>query len=232
MGTHTGESYRDIAAAYADSVDTRPWNALYERPAMLSQLPPLEGRAVLDVACGSGWYAEQLLARGARVTAFDLNAEFVRRTQARVGDRARVLRADLAAPLAFAADAEFDLAICPLVLHYLHDWVPALRELRRALKPGGTLLFSTHHPAWDWGHYQREDYFAIEELEDYWEGVGDVRFYRRPLNEIGRSLEAAGFLIERLLEPWPVEEFRDVDPEGYEVLMKNPWFLVIRARAA
>ncbi len=42
--------------------------------------------------------------QGATVTAFDLNAEFVRRTQARTNKRVKVLQADLAEPLAFAAD--------------------------------------------------------------------------------------------------------------------------------
>jgi hypothetical protein len=58
MTEHTGASYDSIASKYAQTVDTKPWNAHYERPAVVSLLPPLANAAVLDVGCGSGWYAD------------------------------------------------------------------------------------------------------------------------------------------------------------------------------
>jgi SAM-dependent methyltransferase len=163
------------------------------------------------------------------VTAFDLNADFVALTRKRVGERADVRQTDLANPLDFAGDGEFDAVVCPLVLHYLRDWQPALGEFRRILKPKGVLVFSTHHPFMDWKLFGTENYFAVELLEDEWEDVGKVRFYRRPLTVISQALDSAGFFIERLLEPLPTEDFRRVNPEGYERLTKNPWFLVVRA---
>lgn len=229
MAEHTGASYEAIAGKYAAMVDTQPWNAYYERPAVVSLLPSLENAKVLDAGCGSGWYAEYLLGRGAEVTAFDANEEFVTLTRARVGVRAQVLRANLAEPLGFAGDGEFDVVVCPLVMHYLKDWQPVFREFRRVLKPHGVLVFSTHHPFMDWKLFEKEDYFAVELLEDDW-SIGKVRFYRRPLDAISEALDSAGFFIERLLEPQPTEDFRRVNPEGYEQLTKNPWFLVIRGR--
>ena len=229
MTEHTGASYEGVASKYAETVDTKPWNAYYERPAVTSLLPSLTNAKVLDVGCGSGWYAEYLLGRGATVTAFDVNVEFVTRTESRVGARARVLHADLAAPLDFAGDGEFDVVVCPLVMHYLKDWQPAFHEFHRILRPHGVLVFSTHHPFMDWKLFDREDYFAVELLEDEWD-IGKVRFYRRPLTAISQDLDAAGFFIERLLEPQPTEDFRRVHPEGYERLTRNPWFLVVRAR--
>lgn len=83
MSEHTGASYQAIAAAYAAQVDARPMNVFYERPATLSLLPSLTGKRVLDIGCGSGWYAEQLLALGATVTSFDLDETFVALTRAR-----------------------------------------------------------------------------------------------------------------------------------------------------
>ncbi len=229
MTEHTGTSYESLAGKYAETVDTKPWNAFYERPAVLSLLPSLANARVLDVGCGSGWYAEYLLSRGAVVTAFDLNREFVDLTRKRVGGRACVRQADLANPLDFAGDGEFDVVVCPLVLHYLKDWQPAFREFHRILRPKGVLVFSTHHPTMDWTLFKTENYFALELLEDEWD-IGKVRFYRRPLTAISEALDSAGFFIERLLEPQPTEDFRRVHPEGYERLAKNPWFLVVRGR--
>ena len=222
--------YGEIADRYAAMVDTRPHNALYERPATLSLLPPPAGLRVLDVGCGPGWYAEHLVDHGADVTAFDVTPRFVELTRARLGSRARVLQADLSKPLDFADDAAFDLIVAPLVLHYVEDWGAMLAELARVLRPGGLLVFSTHHPFMDWREFNTADYFATELLEDEWSSVGKVTFYRRPLTAMAEALAGAGFVIERLLEPRPVEEFRLASPDWYERLMTNPWFLVIRAR--
>lgn len=226
---HTGACYEGKARKYAESVDARPWNACYERPALISLLPPLANARVLDAGCGPGWYAEHLVNHGATLTAFDYNAEFVELTRLRAGKNAQVLQADLAKPLDFAPDGEFDLVVCPLAMHYLKEWQPTFREFYRVLKSHGVLVFSTHHPFMDWTFFKRENYFAIELLEDEWD-IGKVEFYRRPLTAMSEDLESAGFFIERLLEPQPAEEFRRVNPEEYQRLTKNPLFLFIRAR--
>ena len=133
MSEHSGASYDGIAGKYARKVDTSPHNALYERPATLSLLPPLAGAAVLDAGSGSGWYAEYLLSQGAAVTSIDYNAEFVALTRARIGAQATVLQADLTQPLSFAGDGQFDLIVCPLVMHYVKEWTPTLREFYRLI---------------------------------------------------------------------------------------------------
>ena len=46
------EAYNRLADAYAAKVDAPPHNAFYSCPAMLSMLPPVEGKRVLDAACG------------------------------------------------------------------------------------------------------------------------------------------------------------------------------------
>jgi SAM-dependent methyltransferase len=224
---HTGASYAGKARRYAETVDSKPWNAFYERPATLSLLPPLKGLKILDAGCGSGWYAEHLFRQGGRVTAIDLDADFVALTKARVGKRTRVIQANLAEPLAFAKDKEFDLVVAPLVMHYLRDWEPVLREFHRVLRPAGLLVLSTHHPTMDWKLFNASDYFALELLEDEWE-IGTISYYRRPLTAMSEALHNAGFVIERLLEPKPTEGFRKVNPDGFARLVKNPWFLVIR----
>ena len=71
-------------------------------------------------------------------------------------------------------------------MHYMRDWRPALREMRRVLRPEGWLLFSTHHPAADAARFKTENYFATEHVVDHWDWVGRVEFFRRSLTEICR----------------------------------------------
>lgn len=223
-------SYDSIADAYAAHIDEAPYNKLYERPAMMALLPQVRGARVLDAGCGAGWYSEQLIARGARVTSIDASAALVRHTQARLGGGADVRVADLSQPLSFAPDASYDGIVSGLVLHYLRDWSTALAEFRRILKPDGWLLFSTHHPALDATLFSPERYLEVAKREDFWEHVGTVRFFHRPLCEIVNPLVDAGFAVQRLVEPAPSEAFRAVKPDSYERLMRQPAFLLVLAR--
>src|SRR5688500_4141893 len=125
-------SYDSIASEYASKVDSAPYNALYERPAMLSLLPDVDGARILDAGCGSGWYAERLIERGAAVEAIDASprmAGFARERLNRLpggaGARARVQVADLSNDLPFESGS-FGGVLSPLVMHYLEDWRPTL----------------------------------------------------------------------------------------------------------
>lgn len=223
-------SYDSIADVYAARVDAAPYNALYERPAMLSLLPEVGGARVLDAGCGAGWYSEQLAVRGARVTSIDASGEMIRHARARLGKDADLRVADLARPLDFAEDASHDGVLSALALHYLRDWRTPLAEFRRILKPDGWLLFSTHHPAADAVLFGPAPYLEVAEREDFWEGVGTVRFHHRPLREIVNPLADAGFAIQRLEEPLPTDAFRALKPEAYERLLRQPNFLLVLAR--
>ncbi|NOK64063.1 MAG: class I SAM-dependent methyltransferase [Chloroflexi bacterium AL-W] len=81
----------------------------------------------------------------------------------------------------------------------------------------------------DWQLFQQEDYFAVTLLDDECEDTGKVQFYRGPLTRISVDLATIGFVIECLLAPQPTEEFQQIQPDWYEHLSKNPWFLVVRA---
>jgi ubiquinone/menaquinone biosynthesis C-methylase UbiE len=137
--------------------------------------------------------------------------------------------ADLGRPLDFISDASVDGVLSPLVLHYLKDWSPTLREFRRVLKQKGWLVLSTHHPMTEAVRFNVENYFETEPLEDYWSWVGTVKFFRRPLSAITESITRAGFLIERLVEPLPDEIFRAEKPDSYQRTLKHPEFLFVKA---
>jgi SAM-dependent methyltransferase len=232
-------NYDTIADVYAANIDASPYNAFYERPAMLALLPEVSGARVLDAGCGNGWYAEQLISRGAQLTALDGSEQMLAHARARLGRLppaagipAPDLRfADLSRPLDLP-DASFDGVLSALVLHYLRDWEPTLRELRRVLRPGGWLVFSTHHPMMEAVRAGTQRYFEVEPIVDEWERIGTVRYYRRSLTATADALAAAGFLIERIVEPYPTEAFRQARPEAYEELLRAPVFILFRARAA
>jgi SAM-dependent methyltransferase len=222
-----------MAKYYENYVDTKPWNAYYERPAILSLLPEIKNKKILDVGCAGGWYTKYLLDHGADAMAIDVNKKMVEITKRRVQDKCHVIQADLNNKLDFIKDNSFDIVLASVVLHYLKDITNVFKEFHRILKIDGTTIFSIHHPLMEFVHFKRENYMAIELLEDEWtmgEEEIKVQFYRIPLSKMLQPLIDNGFCIERILEPEPTDEFKEKLPESYERLLKRPNFLFIRAR--
>jgi SAM-dependent methyltransferase len=97
---------------------------------------------ILDAGCGNGRYSKFLLREAdadARITAFDLSQQMLRRARHRLqSDRVTLIAADLTC-LPYA-DSAFDAAVCGWVLEHLPDPRPGLLSLARVLRPGGKLL--------------------------------------------------------------------------------------------
>ncbi len=227
------ESYDEMAEYYFTCVDTKPFNAYYERPATTSLIPDVNGKTVLDAGCAAGWYTKWLLDRGASVIAVDFSSNMIEMTKRRVGNKAKIIRADLNDPLDFISDESLDVIVSSLVLHYIKDWSLVMSEFYRVLKSNGILVFSVHHPFMDFTVFKRENYFLTELLDDYWntnKGKVKVQFYRRPLSEIINPVINAGFIIDKILEPMPAEHIKIQDPNSYGKLTRKPQFLFIRAK--
>ncbi|HUA80083.1 MAG TPA: class I SAM-dependent methyltransferase [Dyella sp.] len=122
-----------------------------EQRAMLSLMPAtLQGQSVLDAGCGSGRYMLQMLRRGAsRGTGIDLSSAMLARARTELADHGHRDRVQLMQGSLMALpvlDAYADTTACGLVVGHLENLQQALGELRRATRPGGTILCSDVHP--------------------------------------------------------------------------------------
>ncbi|WP_336029728.1 class I SAM-dependent methyltransferase [Geodermatophilus sp. FMUSA9-8] len=129
--------------------------------AVWAALDPLVGAGgalrVLDVGGGSGGFAVPLARLGHEVTVVDPSADALatleRRAQnAGVGARVRGLQGDgdqlHELPLGGTGDGGgYDLALCHAVLEVVDDPATTLREITRALRPGGQVSVATANRA-------------------------------------------------------------------------------------
>lgn len=100
------------------------------------------GKDVLDAGCGNGYGLRILEAAGpARLIGVDLSEEAVARARSEVDGSTEVVQGDVR-DLTFDDDS-FDVAICFEVIEHIEGQAQALAELRRLLRPGGTLLISS-----------------------------------------------------------------------------------------
>jgi 2-polyprenyl-3-methyl-5-hydroxy-6-metoxy-1,4-benzoquinol methylase len=156
------------------------------RDFLLGQIHP--GERVLDVGCGEGRFAAELVRAGAEVVGIDVAAEPLRRARERYPELIDLRRAPAAGawPL---QDASFDAVWAGEVIEHVADTAGWLSELRRVLRSDGILLLSTP----DHGRLQMLrwalDRRAFEAQFD--PRADHLRFYRsRTLTEL---LEDFGF---------------------------------------
>lgn len=232
MKEEVKQAYNRLSTHYENEVDTKPYNAYLERPAMIEQLPLLKGKKALDAGCAAGWYSAYLAKEGAEVTAVDLSESMIQATVRRTKNlNVKAFAHDLSSPFPFENES-FDLVLSSLTLHYIKDWPSVFDEFARVLRPGGFLLFSTHHPFMDFINFPVKNYYEIQKLNDEWEINGEkvsMSFYRRSLGDIINAVTERFTLIQ-LVEPKPTEDFKRVHPKGYEKVSTKPNFLIIKSK--
>ena len=100
----------------------------------------------------------------------------------------------------------------------------ALSEIFRVLRPGGHLFVSTTHPTSD-RRLTGGGYFDREAIEETWQDDWHVRYWKQPLSDWCAEFAAAGFLIERLVEPRPSPSMAGTHPDTFRQLSDNPGFI-------
>jgi ubiquinone/menaquinone biosynthesis C-methylase UbiE len=138
-------NWSSIAAGYAARYEA--FGAAFGAEA-LRLLAPASDARVLEVACGPAGFSLRAAPRVARVVATDFSPGMVEQAQAaaaRAGIdnvEARVMDAQaLDLP-----DASFDGAVCLFGFMFFPDRARAFAELRRVLRPGGTMVVATWAP--------------------------------------------------------------------------------------
>jgi malonyl-CoA O-methyltransferase len=133
---------RELYDLWAPQYPPQPHNPLMraEQTAMLAEWPEVRGGVALDLACGTGRYAQLLTgSAAAQVVAVDFSAQMLVRAPVECRVQASMSR------LPFAA-AAFNAVISGLAVGHAPDLTVWMSEVARVLACGGTLLFSDFHP--------------------------------------------------------------------------------------
>jgi SAM-dependent methyltransferase len=95
-----------------------------------------EGQHALDVGAGTGALTAELVRRGAETAAAEPSPAFVASLRSRLPrvDVREAAAEDLPWP-----DASFDAALAQLVVAFMGDAPAGIREMRRVVRPGGTV---------------------------------------------------------------------------------------------
>lgn len=229
---------------------------LFNTPAFLRMLPEVEGLRGLDIGCGEGHNTRLLAQRGARMTAFDIAATFIRYARAAEREEPLGIRylVATASRLPFA-DGAFDFATAFMSFQDIADQETAVAEAFRVLRPGGFLQFSIIHPCFQtpkfgWirdeagrkvaltvGDYFREPGCRVDEWI-FGAAPAELKarypkfrtpYFERTLSEWLNLLVGAGFRLEAFAEPTVDDATLAEHPEEYDSRL-IAFFLHVRCR--
>ena len=136
------EGYERWAPTY--DRDPNPLLALEERQLKL-MIPPLEGKRVLDLACGTGRWLAWLMTGGASSgVGVDSSPAMLAAAKEKPGVRRRIVQADCrAVPL---ANAVFDLVVCSFAVGHIPDLRSVAREVGRVTTASADVYVTDLHP--------------------------------------------------------------------------------------
>jgi ArsR family transcriptional regulator len=126
------------AAGQWDKLRSELYGQFFTFDALLDLLP--RTLVVADLGCGTGQVTQMLADRVKQVIAIDNSPAMLKAAKKRLGERENVdLRKGELQALP-VDDAAVDAAVLVLVLSYVDEIAPVLKEARRILKPGGSLV--------------------------------------------------------------------------------------------
>jgi ubiquinone/menaquinone biosynthesis C-methylase UbiE len=191
LGQYWNDLYKDVA----NCRDYHFVQRLEIASRLITERFPRDIR-VLDLGCGAGVLSERLVGAGYSVDAVDMSADMLAFTKQRLSkydsDKYRLARADISA-LPFP-DQAFDVIACIGVFGYMDDVDAAIREIKRVLRPGGTLVLSIrnldHVTVFDGFFWLKAPFLALRKLARRSSGAGGsaaphaIAIYDKPQNVI------------------------------------------------
>ena len=102
----------------------------------------VEGKRVLDVGCGEGYGCAILAKNASHVIGVDISHEAIAHATVKYSVNIVEFRCMPAEKLSFP-DESFDAVVCLELIEHARDYTSVMKELRRVLRPGGTLILST-----------------------------------------------------------------------------------------
>ena len=188
-------SYDSVAVDYAeqfkDELDKKPFDCR-----MLDRLVETIGtrETICDLGCGAGHIARYLKDRGANACGIDLSAKMVEQAR-RLNPNIDFEQGTMLDLNSVADDSFGGVAAFYSIIHIPRESViDALREIKRVLRPKGTLLLTFHIGQ------------EIRHLDEFLGKKVNLDFIFFETAEMKNYLEAAGFEIEEAIEREPIAE--------------------------
>jgi ubiquinone/menaquinone biosynthesis C-methylase UbiE len=252
MNNHLLSQWEANALAFAQLINGKgtPHHRKILNPCIDRLIGEVKRKKLLDAGCGEGYLSRVYSKKGADVVGVDFSPKLIALSQKKSKDLdIEFLIADICQLDPLNAN-QFDIVLCNLVLLNVECLKKSLQEFYRVLRPGGFLIFSVVHPAfnvygpgrWELGekgkntgrrrgrYFIVDQYFTEKEFHFLWKSrSGDgfpqkFSFFHRTSSTYVNQVINTGFRLTALKEPLPIDRSHFFDRER-----RIPFFLVIKA---
>lgn len=207
-------------------------------PNLIRLMEIQKGETVLDLACGPGFFSQELVKRGAKVIGVDVSKELIAIAKSQIGslDRGRILYFTAPAHnLKFLKDESIDKILLVLAIQNMENPQAVFQECARVLKPQGKLFIVINHPAfripkessWEWDSQKKIQYRRINSYLS--ESKSKINMhpstgkssrvkeytisFHRPLQFYFKAIQKSGFAVSRL-EEWNSNKKSELGPRS------------------
>jgi SAM-dependent methyltransferase len=167
--------------------------------ALVDAVMSLKPSTVLDVGCGEGWLASELVPRGIQYFGLDGSAKLIALARARSSARFEHARYEELADGTVRTEGSFDGIIFNFSL-LDENLAPLLRAMGSRLTAQGSILIQTLHPCFALKPYldgwKNEDFGALSVPFE-----GTMPWYGRTLSSWIRIFKESDLQLEETLEP-------------------------------
>lgn len=214
-------------------------NNLIETPVFMELLGDVQGKKILDLGCGDGSFGIQMIEAGCKEyvgvegskNMFQMASDNLKGTSHR-------LHLSTLESFNYPVN-EYDCVTSRLVIHYIEDTDTLFQQIYQTIKPNGKLVISVQHPILtssiksaesnnEKSNWVVDHYFKNGKRIEPWIGENVVK-YHRTIEDYFNSLQKAGFIIDKLAEGKPSENYFD-SVEEYNRRLRIPLFLMFSCK--
>ncbi len=250
MNKKNRTSWGKVAGWYNDLLEKE--EGTYQKdvilPNILRLLDIKNGEALLDLACGQGFFSREFFRAGAEVIGVDISKELINIAKKNSPKEIKFITAS-ADDLSFLSAESVSKITIILAIQNIENLNGVLKECVRVLKPKGKLFLVMNHPAfripkqssWGWDEenkvqYRRIDEYLSESKVKIQMHPGDnpsehTLSFHRPLQVYFKALRKNGFYVEGL-EEWISHKRSEPGPRATaenKIRKEIPIFLFIQA---
>ena len=225
--------YDRIAEQYKRA-KLQPWRTHIERYTLLRLAGDVAEKAVIDLACGEGYYTRALREQGAaRIIGVDLSRAMIGLAEAEETRRPLGIEYLVGDVRTLEEVGQFDLVFAAYLLNYAHtaeELTQMCRAVARALRPGGRFVTVNNNPTDPRTDFPaRQAHGFSRRVEGEWvegapivvefflpEGSFEVRNYQLSVATMEEAFRAAGLRQVRWHAP-------AVSPEGLRQFGRGYW---------
>lgn len=209
-------------------------------PCMVHFFRRCKPKNVLDIGCGTGYLTNKLACeqfegtRYAKITGIDLSPRSIE--LAKKLYTSDNLHFECAELQKYRSPKKYDMCIANMVLMSEPDLVGFLESTRRIITEDGHFLIMISHPCfWPryWGYEDERGFDYCKEISMEARLLmlsgglsGDVTHIHRSLTDYCSAIDSAGFVIEKIREPYPEGPV----PEKYKTLYPRFLFFMCKAK--